>query len=92
MTSLTPREADAEQLLHLTRGHWGIENGSHYRRDQTLREDWRHLRTGHAAHMMSSINKLILRLLLGRGVTNVPEAGREYDVQWNDALPLILRC
>ena len=35
VTSLTPREADAEQLLHLTRGHWGIENGSHYRRVQT---------------------------------------------------------
>lgn len=92
VTSLIAGEADAARLLQLTRGHWGIENGSHYRRDQTLREDWCHLRTGHAAHMMSSINNLILKLLLGRGVTNVPEARRTYNAQWNDALPLILRC
>jgi predicted transposase YbfD/YdcC len=92
VTSLTTVAADAARLLWLTRGHWGIENGSHYRRDQTLREDWCQLRTGHAAHMMSAINNLILKLLLGRGVTNVPAARRAYNAQWTDALPLILRC
>jgi len=92
ISSLTAQEADAARLLHLTRGHWGIENGAHYRRDQTLREDWCHLRTGHAAHMMSAINNLILKLLLGRGVTNVPEARREYGADWGKALHLILRC
>lgn len=91
-TSLTASKADADRLLELTRGHWGIENGSHYRRDQTLREDWCHLRTGHAAHMMSAINNLILKLLLGRGVTNVPEARRQYAAHWQDTLPLVLRC
>jgi predicted transposase YbfD/YdcC len=92
VTSLTAHEADAARLLEVTRGHWGIENGSHYRRDQTLREDWCHLRTGHAARMMSSINNLILKLLLGRGVTNVPEARRAYNADWHNALSLILRC
>lgn len=92
VTSLTAREADAGRLLSLTRGHWGIENGSHYRRDQTLREDWCHLRTGHAAHMMSAINNLILKLLLGNGVTNVPEARRNYEAHWDTALCLVLRC
>jgi predicted transposase YbfD/YdcC len=92
VTSLTATKADAAQLLRLIRGHWAIENGSHYRRDQTLREDWCHLRTGHAAHMMSAINNLILKLLLGRGVTNVPRARRRYGAHWNTALHLIFRC
>jgi len=92
VTSLTADQADAARLLELTRGHWGIENGAHYRRDHTLREDGCHLRIGHAAHMMAAINNLILKLLLGQGVTNVPAARRHYDAQWSDALPLVLRC
>jgi predicted transposase YbfD/YdcC len=91
ITSLTVAQADAARLLELTRGHWGIENGAHYRRDQTLREDWCHLRIGHAAHMMAAINNLILTLLLGHGITNVPEARRGYDAEWSDALPLLFR-
>ena len=39
ITSLSRERADAARLLGLTRGHWGIENGSHYRRDVTLGED-----------------------------------------------------
>jgi predicted transposase YbfD/YdcC len=33
MTSLPVEEYGAEELLKLTRKHWGIENGLHYRRD-----------------------------------------------------------
>ena len=39
ITSLTAKEAGAKRLLEITRGHWGIESGLHYRRDVTLRED-----------------------------------------------------
>ena len=92
ISSLTSGKADAKRLLDIKRGHWGIENGSHYRRDQTLREDWCHLRKGHAPRMMAAINNLILKLLLGHGVTNVPEARRQYAACWQDALPLLLRC
>lgn len=90
ISSLTASKADAKRLLDITRGHWGIENGSHYRRDQTLREDWCHLRRGHAPRMMSAINNLILKLLLGHGATNVPEARRQYAACWQDAIPLLL--
>lgn len=92
VTSLATGKADVQRLLNLTRGHWGIENGSHYRRDQTLREDWCQLRVGHAAHMMAAINNLVLTLLLGRGVKNVPEARRYYDAHWSEAIKLVLRC
>ncbi len=90
VTSLTEKEASPRRLLEIVRTHWQIENGLHYRRDETLREDWCHLRMGHAAHMMAAINNLVLGLLLRRGVKNVPEARRAYDANWQDALQLIL--
>jgi predicted transposase YbfD/YdcC len=92
VTSLTAHEAGAGRLLALTRGHWGIENGAHYRRDQTLREDWCHLRTGHATHMMAAINNLIVKLLVDHSVESIPEARRYYAAHWNNALDLVLRC
>jgi predicted transposase YbfD/YdcC len=36
---LSIRPIDAAQAADAVRGHWGIENGSHYVRDVTLRED-----------------------------------------------------
>jgi hypothetical protein len=35
LTSLSPKRASPERLLELNRGHWGIENRSHWRRDVT---------------------------------------------------------
>jgi hypothetical protein len=39
LTSLSPLEASPARLLALTRAYWGAENGLHYRRDVTFRED-----------------------------------------------------
>jgi predicted transposase YbfD/YdcC len=90
LTSLTPLQAPPQRLLQLVREHWAIENGLHYRRDDTLREDRCTLRTGHASKVMSAINNLVLGLLLRRGVKNVPEARREYNADPQMGLPLIL--
>jgi predicted transposase YbfD/YdcC len=90
LTSLTPRQAPPERLLELVREHWQIENGLHYRRDDTLREDRCTLRTGHASEAMAVINNLVLGLLLRRGVKNVPDARRDYGADPKRALPLIL--
>ena len=38
-TSLAPEQADADELLALIRGYWGIETKQHFRRDATQRED-----------------------------------------------------
>ena len=88
VTSLTHTEADAERLLRLVRGHWGIENGLHYRRDETLREDRCRI-TGQGAHVMAIINNLVLGLLLRQGVTNVPDARRYYDANPEEAVELL---
>jgi len=77
-------------LLELVRLHWQVENGLHYRRDETLREDRCRLRMGHAAEVMASINNLVLGLLLRQGVKNVPEARRRFAAHPEEALDLIL--
>ena len=90
VTSLGPHQASPRLLLKMVRTHWQIENGLHYRRDETLREDWCHLRTGHAQRMMAAINNMVLGLILRRGVRNVPRARRRYAAHWNEALKLII--
>lgn len=87
VTSLTAQEANPDRLLHLIRQHWQIENGLHYRRDNTFEEDRCTLRTGHAAEAMAVLNNIVLGLLLRRGVKNVPDARRDFDADpkqgWN---------
>jgi predicted transposase YbfD/YdcC len=92
LTSLTATEAPPDQLLDLVRAQWGIENGLHYRRDQTLREDWCCVRMGQAAEMLTLVNNLVIGLLLRRGVTNVPEARRRFAAFMNEAVQVVLRC
>lgn len=92
LTSLTRAEASPARLLELKRGHWGIENGLHYRRDETLREDWYHLTRGHTAHAMALINNLVLGLILRQGKRNVPQARRYYDAHLGEARRLVLGC
>jgi predicted transposase YbfD/YdcC len=92
ITSLKPEEAGPEQILSLVRRHWGIENGLHYRRDETLREDWCHLKQGWAPRAMAAINNLIIGLVLRQGWTNLAEARRYFDSHPADAVNLVLLC
>jgi len=86
VTSLPASLADARRLLALTRAHWGIENGLHYRRDATLREDHSQLRMGHAPQLFAVLNNTVLGLLARQCVTNVAEARREFAYQFDKAL------
>jgi predicted transposase YbfD/YdcC len=91
VTSLSRKEASADRLLEIVRKHWGIENGLHYRKDKTLREDACRLKTGEAAQVMAVINNLIIGLVLRQGKRNLPEARRRYSAYPLEALNLILR-
>lgn len=90
VTSLTAAEASPERLLELVRAHWSIENGLHYRRDETFREDRCRL-TGQGARAMAVLNNLVLGLLRRNGVDNVPDARRYYAANLEEAAALILR-
>jgi predicted transposase YbfD/YdcC len=63
ITSLSPKRADARRLLELTRGHWGIENGLHYRRDVTMGEDASRICAGVAPQVMAALRNSIIHVL-----------------------------
>lgn len=92
VTSLTRTQASPERLLALVRGHWQIENGLHYRRDETLREDWYHVRTGQAPEALAVLNNLVLGLLRRSGISTVPQARRRYSAHLPEALALVLQA
>jgi len=60
ITSLSRERADAPRLLELTRGHWGIANGSHYRRDVTRGEDASRVRKGSAPQILAGLRNSII--------------------------------
>lgn len=91
LTSLTPREASPQRLRDLVREHWQIENGLHYRRDDTLREDRCTLRCGHAAHMMAAVNNLVLGLLRRAGWSLIPDARRHYAANLDESTRLVFQ-
>ena len=62
ITSLGPERADAARLLALVRGHWQIENGSHYRRDVALGEDQSRIRKGSAPPVMAALRNTVIHL------------------------------
>ena len=91
VSSLRAEQADAGRLLEIVRKHWMIENGLHYRRDWSLREDYCRLRIGEAAQAMAVINNLIIGLAIREGFKYLPDARRKYSAQPLEGLKLILR-
>lgn len=91
LTSLTAAEADPARLLELSRTYWGIENGLHYRRDVSFKEDRCRLRIGQAARSMATLNNLVLALILRQGFTHIPQARRRYAAHPLEALKLIFQ-
>ncbi len=92
LTSLPALEASPARLLELTRGHWSIENGLHYRRDVTFHEDACRMKSHTAAQALAVCNNLALGLLRHAGWENVAAARRYYEARLNEALRLILRA
>lgn len=89
LTSLTPAEASPARLLTLTRAYWGVENGLHYRRDVTFREDATRLTQSHAGHVMASLNNLVISLLRLAGSTNLAAARRYYGASLANVFSLL---
>ena len=71
LTSLSPEEASASDLLDLCRGHWTIENKSHYVRDVTFSEDASQVRNGTLQKIMDAFRKSVICALRRLGVTSI---------------------
>lgn len=90
VTSLSRTEANAAQLLEYNRGHWGIENGLHHRRDATLHEDALQAKSTRFAQVIAAINNLLIGLALHCGIANLAQARRQWNAHPDEALALLL--
>jgi predicted transposase YbfD/YdcC len=78
VTSLPRTAASPQRLLQVVRGHWGIENGLHYRRDVSLDEDYSQVRMGHAPHVLATLNNVVVGLAAYHKQANLPAAQRAF--------------
>ena len=91
-TSLSRDQIAPDQLLEKIRSYWGIENGLHYRRDVTLREDYTTMTKPNAGHVMACLNNLILGILLPKMMhRSLPASRRFLSAHPLEAIRLILR-
>lgn len=83
----TPRaQADAERLLAVWRGHWGIENQLFYVRDVSMGEDASRIRKGHAPQVLAATRNAAVTLLRSLGIKNIAEGLRHFAYRVNDLL------
>jgi hypothetical protein len=89
ITSLSPERAGPERLLELTRGHWGIENGLHYKRDVTMGEDASRVRKGGAPQIMAALRTSVIHLLSGGLAPSLASAMRTMGTSFSQALNVL---
>src|SRR5262249_25113188 len=53
--TVTAKDASPARLLSLTRGHWAIENRSHFVRDVSFGEDACRIQRGHGPHAFAAL-------------------------------------
>jgi len=84
----TQQWAGLKQGFELTRGHWGMENGLHYKRDVTLGEDASRVRRGAASQVMAALRNTVVHLL-DATADNLAAAMRTMSNCFNKALALL---
>lgn len=77
ITSLAPDKADPARILKLHRGHWSIENKSHYVRDMAYDEDRCRIRTGKGPQVMAALRNFAVSLMRMNRVNNISRKMRE---------------
>lgn len=90
ITPLTPAEASPQRLLTLVRGHWSIENSSHYVRDVTFGEDRSRLRTGSAPQILATLRNLAITLIHRSGSSQIAATRRHFASHPRKAFDLLL--
>jgi hypothetical protein len=83
-------EFGATELLELNRNHWRIENGLHYRRDVTFKEDEIRQTSKKGGRVLATLNNLTIGVLRKLGWENIAKARRYFNALIDEALNLIL--
>ena len=89
LTSLSPERGTPERLRTLVRGHWQIENRSHWVRDVTFDEDRSQVRCGSIPQVMAALRNTTIGLVRWAGYSNIAAACRRFAAQPELALTLI---
>lgn len=89
VTSLEQRRADAQMLMKIMRGHWTIENKSHWVRDVTYDEDRSQVRRGSIPQVMAGLRNMVIGLIRSSGESSIAAACRKFAAQPWSALALI---
>lgn len=77
ITSKTPEQASAAQVLRDNREHWSIENSCHYIIDWNFDEDRGRIRTGQGPENMTRLRRFAVGLIKSKGVRSVAQKMRE---------------
>jgi predicted transposase YbfD/YdcC len=88
-TDLTSKQVSASDLLTLVRGHWHIENKSHYVRDVTFDEDHSRVRCGNLPQLMASLRNVCIALMRVANCRNIAATCREFAARPAKALHLL---
>lgn len=78
VTDLTADQADAPEIAHRVREHWGIENKIHHVRDTSWAEDASRVRTGTSPRAMAGLRNLALGALRLAGHINIAAGLRHH--------------
>lgn len=89
ITDLSPTQASPLRLLTLVRGHWGIENRSHYVRDVCFQEDRSRLCSGHAPQLLAAFRNLAITLIHRSGTSHISATRRCFSYHPEQVLALL---
>ena len=89
ITSLEPKRATAADLLRIKRGHWAIENKSHWLRDVILGEDGSQVRCGAIPAVMAALRNTALSILRLAGYEAIATTLRYFAAYPKQALALL---
>lgn len=78
ITSEPAEQASPAQVLACVRGHWSIENRSHWVRDVTFDEDRSRVRTKQGPRMMAILRNLAIGLIRLLGFAYLPRGLRHF--------------
>ncbi len=88
ITSLPRDQADAADLLALSRSHWVIENGLHYIRDVTFAEDAARTRTGSAPQALAALRNACVTMFRRMGMSS-PEGMDSFALRGHEVLTVV---
>jgi len=89
ITDLQAHQAKPMQLADWIRGHWSMENKTHWVRDVTYDEDRSQIRTGTGPQVMAAIRNAAIGALRLAGATNIAAANRHHARDANRPLALL---